>query len=48
MEVDLVLLAMGFTGPVRHGLSLVVHAIAEGRQAAREIDRWLRGKTSLP
>jgi glutamate synthase (NADPH/NADH) small chain len=84
MEVDLVLLAMGFTGPARHGLieqlgvdldgrgnvatkdymssipgifaagdmrrgqSLVVHAIAEGRQAAREIDRWLMGTTSLP
>jgi glutamate synthase (NADPH/NADH) small chain len=84
MEVDLVLLAMGFTGPVRHGLieqlgvaldargnvattdymssvpgvfaagdmrrgqSLVVHAIAEGRKAARAIDRWLMGATALP
>jgi glutamate synthase (NADPH/NADH) small chain len=84
MEVDLVLLAMGFTGPVRGGLleqlgvaldergnvatrdymssiagifaagdmrrgqSLVVHAIAEGRQAARAIDRWLMGDTLLP
>jgi len=84
MEVDLVLLAMGFTGPVRGGLleqlgvalnergnvatrdymssvagvfsagdmrrgqSLVVHAIAEGRQAARAIDRWLMGETHLP
>jgi len=79
MDVDLVLLAMGFTGPVRRGLleqvvvdfdqrgniatgrgymtsvpgvfaagdvrrgqSLVVWAIAEGRQAAAEIDRYLR------
>jgi len=84
MEVDLVLLAMGFTGPVRTGLleqlgveldergnvatrdymtsvagvfaagdmrrgqSLVVHAIAEGRHAARAIDRWLMGESSLP
>ncbi len=84
MEVDLVLLAMGFTGPVRGGLldelgvaldergnvatrdymssiagifaagdmrrgqSLVVHAIAEGRRAARAIDRWLMGESSLP
>jgi len=84
MEVELVLLAMGFTGPVRGGLleqlgvaldergnvatrdymssvagvfaagdmrrgqSLVVHAIAEGRQAARAIDRWLMGETALP
>ncbi|MCW5979762.1 MAG: glutamate synthase subunit beta [Bryobacteraceae bacterium] len=80
---DLVLLAMGFTGPVRGGLieqlgveldprgnvktadymssvqgvfaagdarrgqSLVVHAIAEGRQAARAIDHWLMGATAL-
>jgi glutamate synthase (NADPH/NADH) small chain len=79
-----VLLAMGFTGPVRHGLleqlgvaldargnvatndfmtsvpgvfaagdmrrgqSLVVHAIAEGRRAARAIDQWLMGSTALP
>jgi glutamate synthase (NADPH/NADH) small chain len=82
---DLVLLAMGFTGPVRSGLvdelgveldargnvkadddymttvpgvfaagdtrrgqSLVVWAIAEGRQAARGIDKYLMGATSLP
>ncbi|MCS6951771.1 MAG: glutamate synthase subunit beta [Bryobacterales bacterium] len=85
MDVDLVLLAMGFLGPVRRdvleplgveldargnvktdenymssvpgvfaagdarrGQSLVVWAIAEGRQAARAIDRWLMGETRLP
>jgi glutamate synthase (NADPH/NADH) small chain len=79
MDVDLVLLAMGFTGPVRGGIleqlsvnldargnvatdggyltsspgvfaagdlrrgqSLVVWAIAEGRNAAAAIDRYLR------
>ncbi|MBX9600747.1 MAG: glutamate synthase subunit beta [Bryobacteraceae bacterium] len=79
MEADLVLLAMGFTGPARgplldqlgvdldsqgniavdgrrrttsngvfaagdarRGQSLVVWAIAEGRQAAEEIHRWLQ------
>jgi glutamate synthase (NADPH/NADH) small chain len=82
---DLVLLAMGFLGPVRNGLleqlgveldargnvaantgyqtsvpnvfaagdmrrgqSLVVWALAEGRKAARAIDLYLMGKTSLP
>ena len=85
MDTDLVLLAMGFTGPVRNGMlerlgvepdargnvttdarqmtcvpgvfaagdmrrgqSLVVWAIAEGRAAARETDRWLMGETRLP
>jgi glutamate synthase (NADPH/NADH) small chain len=85
IEADLVLLAMGFTGPVKKGLleqlgvdldprsnvktdsqyatsipgvfaagdmrrgqSLVVWAIAEGRQAAREVDRYLMGETTLP
>jgi glutamate synthase (NADPH/NADH) small chain len=78
LEVDLVLLALGFVGPVREGMvteiglelsprgtvetrgfatsvpgvfaagdmrrgqSLVVWAIAEGRQAAEEVDRYLR------
>ncbi len=80
MDVDLVLLAMGFTGPVQKGLvasagvrldprqnvatedghymtsldgvfaagdmrrgqSLIVWAIAEGRNAASDIDQWLR------
>jgi glutamate synthase (NADPH/NADH) small chain len=78
LDVDLVLLALGFVGPVRQGMveelgievsptgnvatqgfatnvpgvfsagdmrrgqSLVVWAIAEGRQAAAEIDRYLR------
>jgi NADPH-dependent glutamate synthase beta subunit-like oxidoreductase len=82
---DLVLLAMGFTGPehgcsnplaisydqrsnylaeygkfltseegvfaagdCRRGQSLVVWAINEGREAAREIDRALMGQTQLP
>ena len=85
LDVDLVLLAMGFTGPVRDGLlaelgvaldargniaanesymssvpgvfvagdarrgqSLVVWAIAEGRQSARGIDRYLRGALRFP
>jgi NADPH-dependent glutamate synthase beta subunit-like oxidoreductase len=82
---DLVLLAMGFTGPetavsdelglecdergnyraqfgkyrtnvervwtcgdCRRGQSLIVWAIAEGRQCAREVDRYLMGSTILP
>ena len=85
LEADLVLLAMGFLGPVRGGLldslgvqldsrgnvqagdsymtsipgvfaagdmrrgqSLVVWAIAEGRNAARGIDRYLMGSSKLP
>ncbi|MCL4855339.1 MAG: glutamate synthase subunit beta, partial [Bryobacteraceae bacterium] len=85
MDVDLVLLAMGFTGPVKNGMieqfgvaldargniatgenymssvtgifaagdmrrgqSLVVWAIAEGRKAARAIDKYLMGETKLP
>ncbi|MGD0496833.1 MAG: glutamate synthase subunit beta [Bryobacteraceae bacterium] len=85
LDVDLVLLAMGFLGPVRNGMierlgvaldqrgnvaadenymtsvpgvfaagdmrrgqSLVVWAIAEGRKAARGIDQYLMGATSLP
>jgi glutamate synthase (NADPH) small chain len=85
LDADLVLLAMGFTGPVKKGLleqfevkldgrgnvatdgasmtsvpgvfaagdmrrgqSLVVWAIAEGRQAARGIDAYLMGETRLP
>jgi glutamate synthase (NADPH/NADH) small chain len=84
MDVDLVLLAMGFTGPVRSGLlddlgvaldprgnvatdgsymssekgvfaagdarrgqSLVVWAISEGRKAARAIDEFLMGTSTL-
>ena len=35
-------------GDCRRGQSLVVWAIAEGRQAAREIDRYLMGSSSLP
>jgi glutamate synthase (NADPH/NADH) small chain len=35
-------------GDMRRGQSLVVWAIAEGRQAAREIDRYLMGETALP
>jgi glutamate synthase (NADPH/NADH) small chain len=35
-------------GDMRRGQSLVVWAITEGRGAAREVDRWLMGETSLP
>ncbi|HEY4086093.1 MAG TPA: glutamate synthase subunit beta [Bryobacteraceae bacterium] len=86
LDVDLVLLAMGFTGPVKNGMleelgvaldgrgnviadpqtwmtsvpgvfaagdtrrgqSLVVWAIAEGRKAARGVDEFLMGSSSLP
>ncbi len=86
LDADLVLLAMGFTNPVREGLleqleveldgrnnvrattddyktstpkvftagdmrrgqSLVVWAIREGRQAARAVDQYLMGKSTLP
>jgi glutamate synthase (NADPH) small chain len=85
IRADLVLLAIGFSGPVRdrllekldpafgpdgailadncyrtsvpgvftagdakRGASLIVWAIAEGRKAAREIDRFLMGKSFLP
>jgi glutamate synthase (NADPH/NADH) small chain len=84
MDAELVLLAMGFLGPVKNGMieqlgvvtdargnvatnddhmssvpgvfaagdmrrgqSLVVWAIAEGRKAARGIDRYLMGETRL-
>lgn len=85
LPAQLVLLAMGFTGPeetilaqlgveldersnakaefglqatnvegiftagdMRRGQSLVVWAINEGRQAAREVDRYLMGSSKLP
>ncbi|RME83320.1 MAG: glutamate synthase subunit beta [Caldilineae bacterium] len=35
-------------GDMRRGQSLVVWAIAEGRGAAREVDRYLMGETMLP
>ena len=35
-------------GDCRRGQSLVVWAINEGREAAREVDRYLVGSTSLP
>ena len=35
-------------GDVRRGQSLVVWAIREGRQAAREVDMFLMGETMLP
>ncbi len=35
-------------GDCRRGQSLVVWAIREGREAARECDRYLMGKTALP
>lgn len=85
IDVDLVLLAMGFVHPIHEGMleelgvkldgrgnvacdenkmtgldgvfvagdmtrgqSLVVWAIAEGREAARGVDQYLMGKTNLP
>jgi glutamate synthase (NADPH/NADH) small chain len=85
VDVDLLLLAMGFLGPEKGGMldqfgveftergnvkadenkmtsvpgvftagdmtrgqSLIVWAIAEGREAARGIDRYLMGETALP
>ncbi|PIQ98958.1 MAG: glutamate synthase [Nitrospinae bacterium CG11_big_fil_rev_8_21_14_0_20_45_15] len=85
LDVDLVLLAMGFVHPIHEGMiqeldvkldarknvacdenkmtsvegvfvagdmtrgqSLVVWAIAEGREAARGVDQYLMGKTALP
>ncbi len=85
LDADLVLIAIGFSGPVRQGLleqlplaidargnletgknymtsipgvfsagdsrrgqSLVVWAIAEGREAARNIDQYLAGTLQLP
>ncbi len=85
LDADLVLIAIGFSGPVRKGLleqlpltfdargnlqtdktymtslpgvfsagdsrrgqSLVVWAIAEGRQAAHHIDQYLMGSSELP
>ena len=35
-------------GDVRRGQSLVVWAIREGRQAARSVDAFLMGQSSLP
>jgi glutamate synthase (NADPH/NADH) small chain len=35
-------------GDCRRGQSLIVRAINEGREAAREIDRHLMGSTLLP
>ena len=35
-------------GDCRRGQSLVVWAINEGREAARECDRYLMGSTDLP
>jgi glutamate synthase (NADPH/NADH) small chain len=35
-------------GDMQRGQSLIVWAIAEGRQAARGIDRYLMGSTTLP
>ncbi|XP_039294476.1 putative glutamate synthase [NADPH] [Nilaparvata lugens] len=35
-------------GDCRRGQSLVVWAISEGRQAAREVDAFLMGETTLP
>ena len=35
-------------GDMTRGQSLIVWAIAEGRDAARGIDRYLMGETALP
>jgi glutamate synthase (NADPH/NADH) small chain len=35
-------------GDMRRGQSLIVWAINEGREAAREVDRYLMGSTTLP
>ncbi|MNH88459.1 Glutamate synthase [NADPH] small chain [compost metagenome] len=35
-------------GDIRRGQSLVVWAINEGREAAREVDRYLMGSSNLP
>ena len=35
-------------GDMARGQSLVVWAIAEGREAARGIDKYLQGSTTLP
>ncbi len=35
-------------GDMRRGQSLVVWAIREGRQAARAVDSWLMGRSTLP
>ena len=35
-------------GDCRRGQSLIVWAINEGREAARECDRYLMGSTQLP
>jgi len=35
-------------GDIRRGQSLVVWAIREGRQCAREVDQFLMGSTTLP
>ncbi|MDM8564756.1 glutamate synthase subunit beta [Candidatus Halobeggiatoa sp. HSG11] len=35
-------------GDMRRGQSLVVHAIREGRQAARAVDQYLMGSSELP
>ena len=35
-------------GDMQRGQSLIVWAIAEGRSAARGIDRYLMGESALP
>ena len=34
-------------GDIRRGQSLVVWAISEGREAARAVDTWLMGSSTL-
>jgi glutamate synthase (NADPH/NADH) small chain len=35
-------------GDMQRGQSLIVWAIAEGRSAARAVDRYLMGRSDLP
>lgn len=35
-------------GDMRRGQSLIVWAISEGREAARQVDIYLMGKSNLP
>ena len=47
MNSDWQELRVCFTVDCRRGQSLVVWAIHEGRQAAREVDYFLMGRTAL-
>ena len=47
-QVIIFFLKVFAAGDCRRGQSLVVWAITEGRQAAREVDHFLMGDTQLP